>query len=393
MISDTVSLVLAVPMPAKGGDSTAMDLSSALVDRVDAVFADMEKPQHPGAALLAIDHGEIVCRKCYGLADVETQRPVTPDSSFYLASISKPFVAMAIMMLVHEGRLRYDDRLPAFFPQLPSWGGEISVRHLLHHTSGLPGYVQFFSSSAGIPEWTREINGVTNEAVLERAMNLAGPEFPAGAQYAYSGMGYVLLAMIVAAVSHQSCAGFLKARIFDPLGMKNTVAYDQSRPVRHRLAHGYLQGKDRFERWDYPMLTVGDGGLFSTLDDLFLWDQALNTERLVSKAALEQAFTSGKTNDGTPVDYGFGWYTNVSAFVTAAEREQLRSLGADLRYVAHGGGCVAYFNYIIRLLDTERTILVLTNCGPITPASELHRGGIPSPRIRAHQVAEILFGG
>ena len=116
MISDTVSLVLAVPMPAKGGDSTAMDLSSALVDRVDAVFADMEKPQHPGAALLATDHGEIVCRKCYGLADVETQRPVTADSSFYLGSISKPFVAIAIMMLVEEGRLRYDDRLSAFFP-------------------------------------------------------------------------------------------------------------------------------------------------------------------------------------------------------------------------------------------------------------------------------------
>ena len=199
--------------------------------------------------------------------------------------------------------------------------------------------------------------------------------------------------MIVATVSGQSCADLLKDRIFDPLGMKHTVAYDQSRPTRHKLAHGYLQEKDRFERWDYPMLTVGERGLFSTLDDLFLWDQALNTERLVPKDALEQAFTSGRTDDGTPIDYGFGWYTNVSAFLTVAEREHLSSLGADLRYVAHGGSLVAYFNYIIRLLDSQRTILVLTNCGPLTPASELHRGGIPSPRIRAHQVAGILFGG
>jgi CubicO group peptidase (beta-lactamase class C family) len=175
--------------------------------------------------------------------------------------------------------------------------------------------------------------------------------------------------------------------------MQHTVAYDQSRPARHKLAHGYLQEKDQFERWDYPMLTVGDGGLFSTLDDMFLWDQALNSERLVSKGTLEQAFTSGKTNDGTPVDYGFGWYTNVSSFLSAGEREQLRSLGTDLHYVAHGGGCVAYFNYIIRLLDTQRTVLVLTNCGPITPVSQLHRGGIPSPRIQAHQVAALLFGG
>jgi hypothetical protein len=148
-----------------------------------------------------------------------------------------------------------------------------------------------------------------------------------------------------------------------------------------------LQEKNRFERWDYPMLTVGDGGLFSTLHDLFLWDQALNTERLVPKAALEQSCTSGTTNDGRPVGYGFDWYTNASSSVTAAEREQLRALGTDLRYVAHGGGCVAYFNYMIRLLDTQRMIWVLTNCGPITPASELHRGGIPSPRIRAHKVA------
>jgi CubicO group peptidase (beta-lactamase class C family) len=154
--------------------------------------------------------------------------------------------------------------LPAFFPQFPSWGAEISVRHLLHHTSGLPGYVQLFSSSAGIPEWTREINGVTNEAVLEGGMRLTGPEFLVGTQYAYSGMGYVLLAMIVAIVSGQSIADFLKAKIFDPLGMKHTVAYDQSRPTRHQLAHGCLQEKDRFYRWDYPMLTVGDGGLFST---------------------------------------------------------------------------------------------------------------------------------
>ena len=370
-----------------------MDLSSALVERVDAVFADMDRPQHPGAALLVVDHDEIVYRKCYGLADLETQRPITPDTSFYLGSISKPFAALAIMMLAEEGRLRYDDRLSVFFPQLPSWGAEISVRHLLHHTSGLPGYVQFFSSSVGVHDWAREINGVTNEAVFERAMSLAGPEFPVGAQYAYSGMGYVLLAMIVATVSGRSCGDFLKARVFGPLGMKNTVAYDQSRPTRHKLAHGYFLENGRFERWDYPMLTVGDGGLFSTLDDLFLWDQALNTERLVPKAALELAFTSGKSNDGTPVDYGFGWYTSVSSFVTAAEREQLRAIGADPGYVAHGGGCVAYFNYMIRLLDTRRTILVLTNCGPLTPASELHRGGIPSPRIRAHQAAEILFGG
>jgi CubicO group peptidase (beta-lactamase class C family) len=261
-----------------------MDLSSAIVERVDSVFADMDMPQHPGAALLVIDHDKIVYRKCYGLADLETRRPITADSSFYLASISKPFTAMAIMLLAAQGKLSYEDRLPAYFPQFPSWGAEISVRHLLHHTSGLPDYFHFFRSSERIAEFTRDITGVTNEAVLDRVMHLPRPDFPVGTQYAYGGTSYVLLAMIVAIVSGQSFADFLKANVFDPLGMKHTVVYDAFRPARHKLAQAYWEEKGQFERWDYPLLTAGDGGLFSTLDDLFLWDQALNTDRLVPKA-------------------------------------------------------------------------------------------------------------
>lgn len=369
-----------------------------LDDEVDAVFADMNAPAHPGAALLVTDHDEIVYRKCYGLADVEGQRPVTTDTSFYLGSIAKPFTAMAIMMLAEDGKLGYDDCLPAFFPQFPAWGARITVRHLLHHTSGLPGYVQFFSSNAGIREWTRDINavpgGLTNKAVLERTMELTGPDSPVGTRYAYSGVGYVLLAMIVEIVSGQSFGDFLKARVLDPLGMKHTVAYNESRPERHRLAHGYWKETDQFERWDYPMLTTGDGGLFSTLDDMFLWDQALNTERLVSKATLEQAYTSGTTNDGTAVGYGFGWYTDVFPFCNAAERGQLLAIGGPgLRHVAHGGSCVAYYNYTIRLLETRRTVTILTNGGPLVPSSEARPGDLISPRIRGHRVADIFFRG
>ena len=220
----------------------------------------------------------------------------------------------------------------------------------------------------------------TNEAVLERTMELAATDFPVGTQYSYSGIGYVLLAMITEIASGRSFSDFLKTRVFDPLGMRHTVVYDQSRPARHNLAHGYWKERERFERWDYPMLTAGDGGLFSTLDDLFLWDQALNTERLVPRAALAQAFTSGTTNDGTPVNYGFGWYTDVLPYCQAAERAQLLALGIDLRHVAHGGSCFAYNNYMIRLLDLRRTIILMTNYQ-----------AVPGPRIRAHQVVEILF--
>jgi CubicO group peptidase (beta-lactamase class C family) len=362
-------------------------------DRIDAVFADMAIPQRPGGALLVIDHGEIVCRKCFGLADLEAQQPITADSSFYLASLSKQFTAMAIILLAERRKLSFEDRLSAYFPRFPSWGAEITLRHMLHHTSGLPEYFPFFKPRNGEEmSLSRDMLGVTNEDVLERVMELPGLEFPVGSKYDYRGTNYVLLAVIVAIVSGQSFAEFLKANVFDPLGMKHTVVYDASRPARHKLAHGYWEDKGQFERWDHPLLTAGDGGMFSTIDDLFLWDQALNTERLVSKAALEEAFTSGTTNEGTPVGYGFGWITNVFPYLSPSEREQLSALGGPgLRHVAHGGSLVAYYNYIIRLLDTQRTVLVLTNRGPIAPAVEPHHPAIPGPRVRAHQVASILF--
>ena len=332
---------------------------------VDAVFADVDRPRHPGAALLVIDRGEIVYRRCYGCADLATGRPITTDTSFYLASIAKQFTAMAIMMLAEQGKLSVEDRLSDYFPRFPSWAAEITLRHMLQHTSGLLGYRYFIEDFAG----------VTNDIVLDRVMGLAGSEFPAGAKFAYDDTAYTLLATIVATVSGQSFAAFMKANIFDPIGMKHSVVYDGARPARHKLAHGYLEEDGRLERWDYPLLTVGDGGLFSTLDDMFLWDQALNTERLVPKAALARAFTSGTANDGTPVDYGFGWYTNVVP---------------DRRHVAHGGTLGAYSNFLIRFLDTQRTIIVLTNRGPIPPVWQ--PGAIRGPRPRALEVAKILFG-
>ena len=164
---------------------------------------------------------------------------------------------------------------------------------------------------------------------------MPGLEFPVGSQFAYRGTSYVLLAMVVAIILGQSFADFLNANIFNPLGTKNSVAYDASRPARQTLAHRYSRRRISSNA-GMTMLTVGDGGLFPTLDDLFLWDQVLNTERLVSKATLELAFT-GMTNDRTPVGYEFGWYTNVFPLPEHCRARR----GADLRHVAHGGGCVA----------------------------------------------------
>jgi len=334
--------------------------------QIDAIFEDVNKQRHPGAALLVVDGGHRLYRKCYGTADLETGRPITADTSFYLASISKQFTAMAIMMLAEKGKLSFDDRLVTYLPQFPSWGDEVTLRQLLHHTSGLPQFFRLFASD--------EFDGLTSEAMLDRVMSSSGPDFPAGTKFDYSGTGYVVLAMIAAIVSGQSFAEFLKTKVFDPLGMEHTVVYDASRPMRHKLAQAYMEENGQFRRWDCPLLPVGDGGIFSTLNDLFLWDQALNTERLVSKAALEQAFTPGTTSNGTSVDYGFGWYTNVVP---------------GRRHVAHGGTLGAYSNFIVRFLDNQRTVIVLTNRGPVEPVWK--PGRILGPRPRALQVAKVFF--
>jgi CubicO group peptidase (beta-lactamase class C family) len=346
-----------------------MSVDSGTSERIDAVFAEMSAPQHPGAALLVADGGEIVYQRGYGLADIETQQPIQSDTSFYLASLSKQFTAMAIMLLAEQGKLRYEDRLVTYFPQFPQWAAGITVRYLLQHTSGMPEYFPLFTPhSDGTPvrEFTHDITNISNHTVLDRVIREAAPDFPVGERYAYCNTGYVLLALIVNAVSGQSFGDFLKANVFDPLGMKHTLVYTAARPIIHKLAQGYIREEDHFERWDYPLLTAGDGGMFSTLDDLFRWDRALNTERLVSKPTLAQAFTSGTTNDGTSIGYGFGWMTQVFA---------------GMRHVAHGGSLVAYNNYMIRFLDSPRTIIVLTN----------HQY-MPGPRVRAHEVAEIVFG-
>lgn len=348
-----------------------MPLDPTAAGRIDALFADMGRTQHPGAALLIVEGSQRLATRCFGLADFEAGRPIAPDSAFYLASISKQFTAMGILQLAERGTLRLDDRLHDYFPQFPAWGARITLRHLLHQTSGIPDYFALFlPDKAAAPnvvaaDITRHMNGLTNETVLDRVIRVPRPDFPPGSQHAYSNTNYTLLSMIVAFASGQPFAVFMRDSIFAPLGMGNTLVYALPRPPLRNLAHGYVEENGSFRRWNYPLLTTGDGGMFSTLDDLFLWDQALNTEKLLPRAALERFLGDGTTDDGADTGYGFGWMTNVFG---------------DARHAAHGGSLGPYNNCLVRYLDRQRSIVLLTN-----------HYGVPGPRIRVQQVAEIAF--
>lgn len=202
---------------------------TAIGARIDEWFAFTRDGSHPGAAVLVVRDGTPLHRRGYGLADLEARTPITPDTAFYLCSLSKAFTAMAIMLLAVAGRLGYDDALPRFFPELPAFARPITVRCLLHHTSGLPDYFQLSQRRD-----LAELAGFTDEDVLAWLCRLATPDFRPGERRQYSNAGYVLLAMLVARAADQPFHRFLHERIFAPLGMARTLR--RARRTRRRTA-------------------------------------------------------------------------------------------------------------------------------------------------------------
>jgi CubicO group peptidase (beta-lactamase class C family) len=316
-----------------------------VVAGIDDLFAFTREGRHPGAAVMVVHDGMVEHRQGYGLADLEAGRAIGGETAFYLCSLAKAFTAMAVMLLHEAGLVRYDEPVRRCAPELPAFADQITVGHLLHHTSGLPDYFAL-SKRADLAE----LAGFTNADVLRWVCRLDGPDFAPGERRQYSNAGYVLLAILVARVTGQPFERFLQERIFAPLGMQRTLVYDESGPLVPQLAHGYFAagapGGDEYRSWDYNLRTAGGGGVFSTLDDLYRWDQALYTERLVTAATLREAWTPGRLNDGTTFGYGFGW--------------EIGSLGGR-PMLAHSGDLAAYHARYLRFPEDRWSVLVLAN--------------------------------
>ena len=282
-------------------------------------------------AVAVIRDGKLVHSKGYGLADIDTGIAIRPDTPFYLASVSKQITAMAVMILVERGKLSYDTRLVDYFSEAPVHWRTITIDHLLTHRSGIPDWFRLMGP--------RDRSGFTNDDVFDLLLQNAALEFTPGEQFKYSNSGYVLLAMLIESVSGQPFHVFVKENIFDPLGMTDSLVYDQTRPDVPGRARGYRHTNDGFVLDDYDLLTTGAGGMFSTAEDLFKWDQALYTDDLVGHATIERAFT------GTP-HYGYGWFID--------EYEGMKRL-------SHGGGLAGFRTYIVRIPDAKFSVIVLSN--------------------------------
>ncbi len=291
----------------------------------------------PGAAVLVLKDGQPVFRRGYGLAVVEDGTPVSPATNFRLASVSKQFTAAAILLLAEDGRLSIDDPLKKWLPGLPAVADAMTLRQLLSHTSGLLDYEDLMD-----PADTRQVHDIDVLHLLQKENRTY---FAPGSSYRYSNSGYALLALVVGKASGSDFASFLRQRIFLPLDMTATFAHQDGVDEVPDRAYGYSQIDGHWQRTDQSTTSavLGDGGIYSSIDDLAKWDAALYDERLLRRASLQQAFSAATATPEPDVPhYGFGWRINGDA-------------------LWHSGESIGFRNVIVRYPKQKLTVVVLSN--------------------------------
>jgi CubicO group peptidase (beta-lactamase class C family) len=312
---------------------TSMPLDQLFSDYVGAV---------PGVSAVVLQNGVVQIASAFGLADIERLAPATAATNYRLASVSKQFTAMAILLLVADGRLALDDPLARFFAAAPPRWRQITLLHLLTHTAGLRDYEDLIP-----PDVTAAL---CDQDVLDLVRPHADAYHAPGAAFRYSNTGYCLLALIVAQAANQPFAAFLHARIFAPLGMTNTIAYQAGGAEVARRAYGYSRDGQAWARTDQNLTsaTLGDGGVYSSVVDLARWDAALAEGCLLPRSLQARMFSSHVvTHDGA--SYGLGWYLHAP------------------QVAYHTGETIGFRAAIVRRLDTRLTAIVLTNRNDASP--------------------------
>ena len=294
----------------------------------DSVFAGLVKPAEPGFAALIRYRGRNAYTRTEGVRDLRSKARIDAHTNFRLASFTKQFTAMAIMLLVHDGKLRYDETLTEIFPEFPAYGKSITVRNLLNHTSGLPDYEDLMDAAEKAKGrlWSPE-KQIQDDEVLDLLKKEKRGKFAPGTSWSYSNSGYVMLGLIIAKVSGKPYAEFLNNRIFAPLHMDHTIVYQKGRNEVVNRAFGHSEEGNTLKETDQSSTsaTLGDGGIYSNLEDLVKWDDALRNHTLLSEREFQPALTPIRLNDGTdphwpiepnddnlhpgkPASYGFGWF-------------------------------------------------------------------------------------
>jgi CubicO group peptidase (beta-lactamase class C family) len=314
--------------------------------QVDGLVGTEMRAQHiPGLALAVLRDGKVVKAQGYGLANVELNVAVKPETIFQTGSVGKQFTAAAVMMLVEEGKVGLDDKLSKYLEGTPTAWKDVTVRNLLTHTSGIADYTDAAYTKAG---GLINLRGDYTEEQLYQKLVQLPLNFETGTKWKYSNTGYVLLGFLIHKVTGEFYGDFLQERIFRPLGMSATRIISEADIVPNRSS-GYelVKGEIKNQFWVSPTLnTTADGALYTNVLDLGKWDAALYTEKLLKRSSFEQMWTAVKLKDGKTYPYGFGWF--------------LKEVNGH-RLIEHDGAWQGFTMNISRYVDDKLTVIVMTN--------------------------------
>ena len=339
-------LLLALLITFGGASATVAQSSKPANDtqpeKIDALFAEWNKPNSPGCALAVIKDGQVLYKRGYGMANLDYDLPISSKTVFNIASVSKQFTAMSIALLAREGKVSIDDDVRKYLPELPQYSAPVTIRQLLHHTSGIREYSHLMQL-AGIRFQDATADDIYKIITRQKELN-----FNPGDEYLYSNSGYFLLARIVQRVSGKSLRQFAEENIFKPLGMSSTRFHDDSSEVIKNRATGYSSRRDGgFAVESTTSDSVGDGGLLTTIDDLILWDRNFDHNNLGGgQELIREALTRGTLNNGERIDYGFG-----------LDVETYRGLNE----FGHGGAFNGFGADMVRFPDQRFAVFCLCN--------------------------------
>jgi CubicO group peptidase (beta-lactamase class C family) len=322
--------------------------ADATTTQVDAVFSQWDKSNSPGCSLAVYRDGEIVYSRGYGMADLEHGIALSPSSVFHIASVSKQFAAASVALLAQEGRLSLDDQVRKYVPELPDFGKPITIRQLVHHTSGLRDQWELLEFSG----WRYSKDLITDDDVMSLVKRQKALNFAPGEKYSYSNTGYTLLAQIVQRVTGKSFREFTSERFFRPLGMRNTHFRDDFSEIVPDMAYGYVRDGEVFKTSVTNFDTVGATSLLTTVEDLALWDRNFQDAKVGGPAFLKQLVEQGVLNDGKKIDYAFG--------LTVGKYRGLPTVG-------HSGSDAGYRSYLVRFPEQRFGVACLCNIGGVSP--------------------------
>ena len=318
--------------------------------KVDQLFAEWNRSDSPGAALAIVREDEVIYKQGYGTANLEYDIPITTTTIFDIASVSKQFAAFAIATLSHERKLSLDDDIRIHLPDVPDFGNTITIRHLLHHTSGLRDWVQSLVIAGDLMDDVISFKHILKMARHQKALN-----FEPGAAFLYSNTGYNLLAEIVERVTGNSFRGWTDTHIFKPLGMTNSHFHDDYEMILKNRAYSYLADENGgFKHAVNNTTALGSSSLYSTVEDLAKWVLNFDDTRIGEKTVIERMHQRGVLNNGEQIDYAFG--LNIGEY-------------RGLRMVGHSGSWRGFRSHLMRFPDQKFGVVILCNLDTFNPLS------------------------